>query len=82
MAGWRRRTGQGDQPGFLLAVEDARDRRFRARFTSKCRVEPLLNQALADPVNAGETDVEGFHDPAIAPALAAVGDVGLEQDAP
>lgn len=81
MTGLRLRAGQGDQPGFLPAVEDTRDRRFRAWFTSKRRVEPLLDQALSDSVDAGETAIEGFHDAAIAPALAAVRDVGLEQDA-
>src|SRR5579859_6514103 len=81
MAGWRRRASQGDQPGFLLAVEDTWDRRFRAWFTSQRRVEPLFDQALADPMDAGETGIEGFHDTAIAPAFAAVRDVGLEQDA-
>jgi hypothetical protein len=43
-------------------------------------VEPFLDQPLADPRDSGEAGVQGFHDPAVAPALTRVGDIGLEQN--
>jgi hypothetical protein len=39
----------------------------------KRHVEPLLKQALANPVDGGEAGVEGLHDTAVAPGFAGLG---------
>jgi hypothetical protein len=74
-------TGEGDQPGFLLAIENPGDRRPFAGFPAQDGVEPLIDQALPGPMDGREAGIERFHDPAVAPAVAVFGNIGLEQDA-
>jgi hypothetical protein len=70
-------TGQGDQVGFLLAIEFpvAMPRLGAARKDGR---QPLFDEGLADTIDGHEADVEGRVDLLIRPG-GAVG-IRLEQD--
>jgi hypothetical protein len=78
-----RRLGarQGDQLGFLLAVENRSNGRCHAPFAAQHRFEALFHQLLAYPVDHGRTGVQGLDDPAVASAFACLRDIGLQQNA-
>jgi hypothetical protein len=44
------------------------------------RLEAFLDQPLTCPEDGREAGVQGRHDPAVTPAVACLGDIGLEQD--
>jgi IstB-like ATP binding protein len=73
-------TSQGNQFGFLLAVENPRNRRRRALLAAQHRLEALFHQLLAHPVNHGWAGLQRFDDPAVAPAFPGFRDIGLQQD--
>ena len=66
---------QGDQLGFLLAVENRSNGRCHAPFAAQHRFEALFHQLLAYPVDHGHTGVRGLDDPAVAPAFAGLRDI-------
>ncbi len=77
----RLRAGQGDQVGLGPAVELRLASRSLPRLAVQRGVEALLDEPLTDPLDGGGADFQGLGDPVIGPGGAAVGGVGLEQDA-
>ena len=49
-------------------------------FASEHRLEAFLDQPLARPEDGRQAGVQGGHDPPVAPAVAGLGNIGLEQD--
>ena len=62
-------------PSKMRGIEGRREA-CGARTASK----PFLDQPLACPVDRRGAGIECLHDASVAPALAGIGDVGLEQD--
>ena len=73
-------TGQGSQLGLFLAVENLRNGWHRARLAAQHRLEAVLHQLLARPVNDGWAGFQSFDDPAVAPPFAAFRDISLQQN--
>ena len=73
-------TGQGNQLGLLLAVENPSDGRHRARLAAQHSLEAFFHQLLARPVNHGRTGLQSFDDPVVTPPFAGFRDIGLQQD--
>src|SRR6202045_231751 len=73
-------TGQGNQLGLLLAVENPSDGGHRARLAAQHSLEAFFHQLLARPVNHGWTGLQSFDDPVVAPPFAGFRDIGLQQD--
>jgi hypothetical protein len=72
-------TGQRNQLGFLLAIENAGYRRSRALFAAQDSLKTLFHQLLAHPVNHRRAHIQSPNDPAIAPSRPALRDIGLQQ---
>ena len=49
-------------------------------FARQDSLEALFDQPLAGAVDRRRADIQSFHDAAVAPALARLGNVGLEQN--
>jgi hypothetical protein len=77
----RLRAGQGDQPGFAVAVQLPLPARPVLLLADQGGREALLDEPLADPLDRGDVDLDGVCDAGVGPAGAAGGGVGLEQDA-
>src|SRR5512135_3222902 len=77
----RRRAGQGDEPGLGPAVELPRSARAVLRLAAQGRLQALLDEPLADPLDGSDADVEGLGDPVVVPSGSFGGGIGLEQDA-
>jgi hypothetical protein len=76
----RRRAGQRDQVSFLRTIKFAFiDAPAGAVGSQRC-LQSLLDKALAQPLDGGDTRVEGLSDALVRPARPAFGLVGLEQD--
>jgi hypothetical protein len=80
VSGWRFGAGERDQPGLLLAIEDAGDGRPLALFALQYRVETLFDQPLPRSVDRRKAGVEGRHDTFISPTLASLGNIRFEED--
>ena len=72
-------THQGDQFRLGRAVEDAWSGRVREMPARQDGLEAFFDQPLAGAVDRRRADIQSFHDAAVAPALARLGNVGLEQ---
>src|SRR5205823_4394111 len=72
-------TGQGNQPGLLLAVKNPSNGRHRARLAAQHGLEAFF-QLFAHPVNHGWAGFQSFDDPVVAPPFASFRDIGLQQD--
>src|SRR5271166_6875296 len=72
---------QGDQLGFLLAVENTLHGWRLALFAVQNRLEALLYQLLAHAVDHGRAGVQGRDDLVVAPSWPCLRDIGLQQDA-
>ena len=75
----RLRASQGNQLGFLLAVEDPRNRRRRPLLAAQHSLEAFFHKLLAHPVNHGNAGVQSPDDPAVTPAFTGFRDIGLQQ---
>src|SRR5271169_2779635 len=73
-------TGQGNQLGLLLAVENPSNGWHRARLAAQHRLEAVLHQLLARSVNHGWAGLQSFDDPVVAPAFATFRDISLQQN--
>jgi hypothetical protein len=73
-------TGQGDQMGFLLAVE-APLGRGKAGPGIQGGLQPRLGEALAHPLDGRPTRFQGLANLAVGPATAFVAGIRFEQDA-
>jgi hypothetical protein len=76
----RRRAGQGDQVGLLLAVQLPAVGPPAAAVRAERRRQALLDEPPAQTLHGGEADVEGLDDPLVRPARPSLGLVRLEQD--
>jgi tetratricopeptide (TPR) repeat protein len=74
-------TGQGDQFGLLLAIENSGHRRRRSLLAVQHRRKALLHQLLAHPVDRGRVGIQSPDDLVVTPSSAGVRDIGLQQDA-
>ena len=74
-------AGQGDEAGLGPAVELELPGRSLLRLADQGGLEALLDEPLADPLDGGGADLQGLGDLPVGPGGAAVGGVGLEQDA-
>src|SRR5437667_12768025 len=72
-------TSQGDQFGFLLAIENPRNRRRRSLLAAQHRLEAFLHQLLAHPVNHRWARLQSLDDPAVAPTFTGARNIGLQQ---
>src|SRR5207248_8980288 len=73
-------TGQRNELGFFLAIENLRNGRGCANLAAQDRLEALLHQLLAYPVNHRCAGLQSLDDPAVAPAFSRFGDISLQQD--
>src|SRR5271157_1553153 len=67
--------------GLRGTSEHARPGRGWRMLARKNGIEAFFNQLLTGPADRRDTGVQGPGDPAIAPSLAALRDVSLQQDA-
>jgi hypothetical protein len=73
-------TSQGNQLGFLLAVENPRNRRRRPLLAAQHRLKAFLHQLPAHPVNHRCAGLQRLDDPAVTPAFTRFRDIGLQQN--
>ena len=76
-----RRECQGDQLCFRRAVENAWTGGIGIVFTPQHRLEPFLDQLAPGPLDSGDADVQRRGNPAVAPALARIRHVRLQENA-
>jgi len=77
----RWRAGQGDQLGLGGAVEDALSGRVGRVLVGQGGVDPALHQVLARARDGVDAGIQRFSDSAVAPRLAGLRGIGLQQDA-
>ena len=77
---WSDQNGN-DQAGLGSPVELPRPAGAILLLAAQGGFQALLHEALADADDGGGADVQGVGDPLVGPGGAAVGGVGLEQDA-
>src|SRR5271165_3008740 len=65
---------------FRLAVKDPRNGWGLPPLAAQHRIQPFLNQSLANGVNHRVRRIQGLHDLAVAPAVASVRHIGFQQD--
>ena len=73
-------AGQSDQLGFPFTVKDPSNRWGLPSLAAQRRIQPSLNQLLANDVNHRVRPIEGLHNLAVAPALAPPPTHQLQQD--
>ena len=72
---------QRDQFCFRHAVENPRPGGVRIIFAGQHGLEPFLDQLAPGAKDIGDAGIQRLGDPAVAPALARLRHVGLQQDA-
>src|SRR5215472_9591438 len=75
-----RRECQCDQLCFRRAVENAWTGGIGIVFTPQHRLEPFLDQLAPGPLDSGDADVQRRGNPAVAPALARIRHVRLQEN--
>ena len=80
MSGRSLRAGQLNQTGLRLAVEDRRDRRSLTWLALQRGVKAILHQQLARATDRREAGLQRFDDAFVAPAIARIRNIGLEQN--
>jgi hypothetical protein len=73
-------AGERDQVGFLGAIQLALIGARPRAVGSQRRLQALLDEALAQPLDGGNACMEGFGDALVRPARSIVGLIRLEQD--
>jgi hypothetical protein len=73
-------TRQGDQLGFPFTVKDRRHGRRCALLSAQHRLKAFFHQLPAHPVDHRCAGLQRLDNPAVAPSLTGLGDIGLEQD--
>jgi len=74
-------TGQGNQASLGGSIEFTFSTRLILHLATQCCFQPLLNEALANPLDGGDADFHGFRDLLVNPSRSTFGLIGLEQDA-
>ena len=73
-------TSQGNQLGFLLAIENSGNGRRRSWLATQHSLEAFFHQLFADPVNHGCAGLQGLDDLVVAPSFAGFRGVRLQQN--
>src|SRR3984957_4870742 len=72
-------AGQGDEVGFLLAIEHSRPARYG--MTNEGTIEPTFDEGAANPMDGDRPEVQGIADLLVGPRRAKVAAIGLQEDA-
>ena len=79
LLGWGR-AGQGDQLGFLFAIELALVETLADTIGAESGLQALFDEAPSQALHGRAADIQRRDDPLVGPCRAALGLVGLEQD--
>ena len=74
-------AGQGDQAGLAVAIQLPLPAGSVLLLADQGCLQPLLDEALANPLDGPQVDLDRFRDPVIGPGRPVGGGIGLEQDA-
>lgn len=76
---WRASTGQGNEVGLLVAIEQSRTARYGA--ANEDTIETPFDERATDPMDCNRSEIQSVADLLVGPRRAKGTAIGLEQDA-